>query len=207
MKMCTQLRFRDLISETLSEFSRMENLCRIYPAKNSKLYDKYFSGSKPLNKILYKVLYSNEILQYSKSFVEKSTQPVPSKANSLISQQALKSGLPYQDRIQSSAGARPVANSKSNQKLTIQKLEEQKQSYNRTGSESPSEKRERLNEQQHSLPKQRNGSLPAQNFSGVSRDKDTGSTRNVSSAKGSFLQAPQTTKSLQAPKLQPSTDL
>lgn len=143
MKLCTQLRFRDLISETLSEFSRMENLCRIYPSRNSKLYDKFFSGSKPLNKIIYKVLFSNEILQYSKN-IEKSTNPVPSKANSLISQQALKSGLSSQDRIHSSSGARPVANSKSNQKLTIQKFEEQKQANNRTGSESPSDKRERF---------------------------------------------------------------
>jgi len=44
MKTCSQLRFRDIIAETVHEFNRMENFCRIYPARNSKLYDKYFSG-------------------------------------------------------------------------------------------------------------------------------------------------------------------
>ena len=68
--MCAQLRFRDLISETVHEFSRMENFCRIYPARNSKLYDKYFSGQKPLNKIIYKVLYTNEVLPYDKNRIE-----------------------------------------------------------------------------------------------------------------------------------------
>ena len=44
MKTCSQLRFRDLITETIEEFCRMENFCRIFPSRNSKLYDKYFSG-------------------------------------------------------------------------------------------------------------------------------------------------------------------
>lgn len=30
------------------------------------MYDKYFSGARPLNKILYKVLYTSEILPYKK---------------------------------------------------------------------------------------------------------------------------------------------
>ena len=42
----------------------MKNFCRIYPARNSKLYDKYFSGNKFLNKIIYKVLHTPEVLQY-----------------------------------------------------------------------------------------------------------------------------------------------
>ena len=42
----------------------MENFCRIYPSRNSKLYDKYFSSHKWLNKILYKVFYTSEILGY-----------------------------------------------------------------------------------------------------------------------------------------------
>ena len=50
LKQCMQLKFRDLIGDTVSEFCRMKNFCRIYPARNSKLYDKYFSGNKFLNK-------------------------------------------------------------------------------------------------------------------------------------------------------------
>ena len=44
MKMCAGLRFRDIITETINEQSRMKNFCRIFPGKNSKLYDKYFSN-------------------------------------------------------------------------------------------------------------------------------------------------------------------
>ena len=87
LKTCSQLRFRDIIAETVHEYSRMENFVRIYPARNSKLYDKYFSGHKPLNKIIYKVLYTNEVLSYERSNVEKSANPVPSKASALLAQQ------------------------------------------------------------------------------------------------------------------------
>lgn len=86
LKLCSQMRFRELIAETVHEFSRMENFCRIFPARNSKLYDKFFSGHKPLNKIIYKVFYTNEILSYEKNRVEQSANPVPSKANALLAQ-------------------------------------------------------------------------------------------------------------------------
>jgi len=46
MKTCSQLKFRDLIADTVAEYNRMNNFCRIYPSRNSKLYDKYFSGNK-----------------------------------------------------------------------------------------------------------------------------------------------------------------
>jgi len=64
MKLCSQLRFRDILTETVEEFCRMENFCRIFPSRNSKMYDKFFSGQKLINKILYKVLYTSEILPY-----------------------------------------------------------------------------------------------------------------------------------------------
>ena len=64
LKTCTQLKFRDLISDTVNEYCRMTNFCRIYPARNSKLYDKYFSGNKSLTKVTYKVLHTAEIVPY-----------------------------------------------------------------------------------------------------------------------------------------------
>ena len=42
----------------------MENFCRIFPSKNSKLYDKFFSGQKLINKIMYRIFYTSEILAY-----------------------------------------------------------------------------------------------------------------------------------------------
>lgn len=44
IKSCARLRFRDIITETINEQSRMKNFCRIFPGKNSNLYDKYFSN-------------------------------------------------------------------------------------------------------------------------------------------------------------------
>ena len=124
----------------------MENFCRIYPSRNSKLYDKYFSIHKPLNKILYKVFYTNDILPYIRH-AEKSAHPVPSKANSLMAQNAIKQGV-SQDRLHSATGTRPIRSSKSNQKLSQQHsvTEDSKQSV-RTGSQSPTEKRDRFIEQ------------------------------------------------------------
>ena len=83
MKVAAQLKFRDIISETVSEFTRKGNFVRIFPARNSKLYDKYFGGQKPLNKIIYKVLFSNEVLAYSRN-IEKSAIPQSVKQNGLI---------------------------------------------------------------------------------------------------------------------------
>ena len=62
--MCTQLKFRDLIADSVAEFNRAQNFCRIYPARNSRLYDKYFSANKSLSKIIYKVLHTAEVIPY-----------------------------------------------------------------------------------------------------------------------------------------------
>lgn len=58
------LKFRGLIADTVSEFQRMNNFCRIYPARNSKLYDKFFSMNKALSKIVYRVLHSPDVIPY-----------------------------------------------------------------------------------------------------------------------------------------------
>ena len=42
----------------------MNNFCRIYPARNSKLYDRFFSMSKALSKIMYRVLYTPEVIPF-----------------------------------------------------------------------------------------------------------------------------------------------
>ena len=115
------LRYRDLIAETITEQTRMENFCRIFPARQSKLYDKFFSGNKYLNKILYKVLYTSEIIPYERAG-DKSAHPIPAKAASLMTQNSVGSqmaGGVSQDRLHSSSGARPIRPSKSNQKLLL----------------------------------------------------------------------------------------
>lgn len=56
-----------MLAETVHEYSRMgPNFVRIYPSKNSKMYDKFLSSHKALNKIMYKVFYTGEILPYER---------------------------------------------------------------------------------------------------------------------------------------------
>ena len=83
LRTASMLRFRDLIQETASEYGRMENFCRIYPARNSKLYDKFFSGNKQLNKIIYRTFYTSEILSYNSKNGDKTGVLNPSKASDL----------------------------------------------------------------------------------------------------------------------------
>lgn len=66
MKQACMLKFRDIVAETVSEYNRRGEFIRIFPSRNSKMYDRFFSsGRSSLNKIVYKALYSNELLPYS----------------------------------------------------------------------------------------------------------------------------------------------
>ena len=64
------LKFRDILYETVQEYNRCGEFVRIFPCKNSKPYEKYFSGvfgTRMLNRIVHKVLFSNELLPYERS--------------------------------------------------------------------------------------------------------------------------------------------
>lgn len=63
MKKASTLRYREYIRETVTEYQRRGNYIRIYPAKNSDMYDQYFHSSRAYNKIIYKVLFTDEILK------------------------------------------------------------------------------------------------------------------------------------------------
>lgn len=66
LKKGARIKHRDIVFETVLEYSRRSSeLLRIYPAPNSKLYDKYFPTNRsPINKIVYKALFSNDLLHY-----------------------------------------------------------------------------------------------------------------------------------------------
>lgn len=57
------MKFRDILAETCAEYSRRGEYVRIFPAKNSKIYDKFFNKSS-INKIVYKTLFSSEVMPY-----------------------------------------------------------------------------------------------------------------------------------------------
>jgi len=42
MRKACGLKFRDILNETVTENNRKNNFVRIYPARNSKIYDKFF---------------------------------------------------------------------------------------------------------------------------------------------------------------------
>ena len=66
----------EILTETLEEYERRRNFVRIYPAKGSEVYDKYFEQVRPLNKFLYKYLYGSES-EKMKYYMEHSTWPRP----------------------------------------------------------------------------------------------------------------------------------
>lgn len=72
MKKASGLRYKDYIRETVCEYQRRGNFIRIYPAKNSDIYDQYFMSPRPYNKVLYKVLFTDEILR---STITASSRP------------------------------------------------------------------------------------------------------------------------------------
>jgi hypothetical protein len=69
IKRICMIKYRDIIHETVQEYNRKGEFVRIFPSRGSKQYEKYFSGlfgTKMLNRIVHKILYSNEILPYDK---------------------------------------------------------------------------------------------------------------------------------------------
>lgn len=69
LKRATMLKYRDILLETVIEFNRSGEFIRIFPCRHSKPYEKYFSGAfgtRMLNRIVHKVLFTNEILPYEK---------------------------------------------------------------------------------------------------------------------------------------------
>ena len=51
--------FREILKETLEEYHRRNNFVRIYPAKGTDIYDRFFNSVRLTNKALYQVLYIN----------------------------------------------------------------------------------------------------------------------------------------------------
>jgi hypothetical protein len=69
LRRLTMIKYRDLIQETVQEFNRCGEFVRIFPSRGSKQYEKYFSGvfgTRMLNRIVHKVLFSNEVFPYDR---------------------------------------------------------------------------------------------------------------------------------------------
>lgn len=55
-----KIKIKEILREILEEYERRGGFLRIYPSKDCELYDKYFSGPRPINKALYCALYHEE---------------------------------------------------------------------------------------------------------------------------------------------------
>ena len=62
IKKLIPLKFKETLKNTLDENSRRGNFIRIYPAKGTDIYDKYFKSIRPYNVFVYKCLYTDEII-------------------------------------------------------------------------------------------------------------------------------------------------
>lgn len=63
------VKYRDIIYETVTEYNRSGEFVRIFPCRGSKQYEKFFSGvfgTRMLNRIVHKILFTNEIVPYEK---------------------------------------------------------------------------------------------------------------------------------------------
>lgn len=63
MRKAASLRQKEYIREVLQEYTKKGNFVRIYPSKGSDIYDAFFSGPRPFNKLVYKVLYTDEVMR------------------------------------------------------------------------------------------------------------------------------------------------
>jgi hypothetical protein len=69
MKKLCLVKYRDIIHETVTEYNRCGDFIRIFPSRGSKQYEKFFSGvfgTRMLNRIVHKILFTNEIVPYDK---------------------------------------------------------------------------------------------------------------------------------------------
>ncbi len=89
---------------------------RIYPARNSKMYDRFFSsGKNGLNKIIYKVLYTSEVLEYASKKEQLPSQTEQGLVKQNSSQTLLRKSesqpmtATQKERVQSASGPRNQA--------------------------------------------------------------------------------------------------
>jgi hypothetical protein len=62
MKKIAQLRYKNVIKESLEEMNRKgKNFACIYPAPGCEVYDRFFTVLRPLNKLIARILYHDDL--------------------------------------------------------------------------------------------------------------------------------------------------
>lgn len=63
MKKAANLKYKEYIRETIQENARKGYMLRIYPGRGCEMYDPFFQHPRPYNKVIQKVLFSDEVLK------------------------------------------------------------------------------------------------------------------------------------------------
>ena len=70
------LKHKEILKETLEEYTRSDDFIRIYPSKGCDIYNKYFISKRNSNVFIYKALFTEELLpldQHDNSHMMSST--------------------------------------------------------------------------------------------------------------------------------------
>ena len=62
LKSYISLKYKDVLIDTIEEYSRIEDFIRVYPSKGTNYYNKYFASKRTSNILIYKLLYTEDIL-------------------------------------------------------------------------------------------------------------------------------------------------
>ena len=63
LKKAANLKYKEYVKETIIENTKRGNFLRIYPARGSEMYDNFFQHPRPYNKVINKVLFSDEVVK------------------------------------------------------------------------------------------------------------------------------------------------
>lgn len=63
LKKAANLKYKEYLKETILENQRRGNFLRIYPSRGSEIYDPFFQSPRPYNKVINKVLFSDEVVK------------------------------------------------------------------------------------------------------------------------------------------------
>ena len=63
LKKAANLKYKEYLKETILENQRKGFFLRIYPARGCEMYDPFFQHPRPYNKVIQKVLYSDEVVK------------------------------------------------------------------------------------------------------------------------------------------------
>lgn len=86
-----------MIRETLQEHARRNNFVRIYPSKNSDIYDGFFVTPRPSNKFLYRYLYTDEIIHFPQGYpvaLHNLVNKLPPNDNETSGEKMSQTGFP-----------------------------------------------------------------------------------------------------------------